>query len=204
MVCPLNGTTCGRWAVDSTWTVLVGAAVGSVGSLAGVAVTAWLSGRLESRRQQDVHRRAALDRLHAQAADVLRLMFRAEYSVYSVCWFARYLPDQLDAARVALYEQTMERVLPELQGALAVLAGLDKKVYDALDNWTEQINVLDGRVRVRLYRDRTPETVAEFATFVDELRALYRAAQAGRSVLRSQAATAAKGAVPSWRTLPGP
>jgi len=96
---------------DAT-TALFGATLGGAASLAGVAVSSYVSGRVESRRQRAVQSLATIERLRLQTADALRLMLHVEYLIYSVCWTARYLPDQLDDRRASSYDSKMSNYCP--------------------------------------------------------------------------------------------
>jgi hypothetical protein len=121
--------------MDQAWIALLGAALGGVASLAGVFATNFVTSRLESRRQYWSHQQTHMERLRVQVADLLRLMFRVEYLLYSLCWVAMHLPERLDDSRTLSYEREMERLMPELSGALVVLSGLDEELYAAFNTW---------------------------------------------------------------------
>ncbi len=92
-------------------------------------ITGRLANRLESQREIAARERAAAERLRTHIADVIRLMFRAEYRIYSIRWFAKNVPSQLDQQRIALYEENTERLNAEISGAMVVLSSLDSEAY---------------------------------------------------------------------------
>ena len=160
--------------MDEAWIVLLGAILGGVASLAGVFATNYVTSRLESRKQYWSRQQAHIERLRVQVADLLRLMFRVEYLIYSLCWVAMHLPDRIDSSRIESYEQDMQRLMPELSGALVVLSGLDAELYAVFNKWVNQLGIFDGEVRLSIYQEqRTGEVLARLSDMVGPLRDFY-------------------------------
>jgi hypothetical protein len=159
--------------LDEARIALLGAALGGVASLAGVFATNFVTSRLESRRQYWSRQQSYVERLRHQVADLLRLMFRVEYLIYSLCWVAMHLPERLDASRTQSYEQDMELLMPELSGALVVLSGLDEELYAVFNRWVDQLGIFDGEVRLLIYQERTGEVFTRLSAMVDPLRDFY-------------------------------
>ena len=159
--------------MDQATVALLGAALGGAASLAGVFTTNAVTSRLESKKQNWSRQQAHIERLRLQVADLLRLMFRVEYLIYSMCWVAMHLPERLDDARTLSYEQDMERLMPELSGALVVLSGLDSDLFAVFNSWVDRLGIFDGKVRLLIYQERTGETLASLSEMVDSLRDFY-------------------------------
>src|SRR4029453_10138842 len=151
---------------------LAGATIGGLTTVGAVFVAGRASARLESPKEETRRHEAFEVRLHTQIADVLRLLLQAEFPVYQVTWYAKYVPEQLDRDRIAYFEQSTERVLPELGGALLVLSGLDKVVHEELGRLADELAIMDGQVRLALHQERDAALPA-LAAFVEPLRAYY-------------------------------
>jgi hypothetical protein len=78
-----------------------------------------------------------------------------------------------DEKRTA-YEQCIERLWPELSGAMVVLSSLDPEVHSALNEWNEKLAIFAGDVRRLLYQPHDEEALEKLASFVDPLRQLYQ------------------------------
>jgi len=160
--------------VSQAWTALLGAVVGGLASVSGVIVGGRASRTFEIRRQQEAVRRESAERLRLQVVEVLRLMFATEYAIYSICWFAKHLPGQVDAQRISAYDANLERLLPELSGALVVLSSMDPDTHRILNQWSERIETFDGAVRKRMYLENNADALEQLAGFVEPVQQLYK------------------------------
>ena len=109
-----------------------------IGALAGL-LAGYLAGRQASRLEYEKETRHA-------AAQVARGIGAAIHTISWLTWRAKSQPQHLSVEHVDAFDKDMHLLYPELTGSLALVAALNKDVYDRLRNIVDKVYALDVRV----------------------------------------------------------
>jgi hypothetical protein len=139
---------------------LFGAVVGGLASLVGVFISGRLNARSERRKE-----------IREKAAQVFSEMFALHHEMTNVCWFAKRLPEKLDAERVKEYERRANDIWPRLTGATAVLASVSLPIYSQLLPWRDTLSGLEADVSALLHSvdNKGEDAIAALAKHYDAL-----------------------------------
>ncbi|TGE21609.1 hypothetical protein E5K00_15125 [Hymenobacter aquaticus] len=106
-----------------------------IGIAAGV-ISGVLSARYQSRIEHEKWQRALSDGFRSELrATVQQLTHKLSEAIHSMCWLtwqAEYGPEKLTQERIDQYDEEMHRLLPQIIGLHAVLAGMDYEVFSQL------------------------------------------------------------------------
>lgn len=139
-----------------------------IGALAGL-LAGYLAGRQASRLEYEKETRHA-------AAQVARGIGAAIHTISWLTWRAKSQPQHLRVKHVDAFDRDMHLLYPELTGSLALVAALNKNVYDRLRKVVDKVYALDVRVAesTTSVRDGAEGAAALVAAHHGEAQALER------------------------------
>lgn len=137
-----------------------------IAALAGLAA-GYIAGKQATRFEYEKETRLAV-------AEVAKGIGVATHSISWLTWRAKYQPEHLSIDHVDAFDVDMHRLYPELTGSLAVLAALNKRVYESVRSLVGRVYDLDDRVAqattsVRDQVEGAASTLAEFHSQAQEL-----------------------------------
>jgi hypothetical protein len=153
---------------------LAGAVIGGLASILGTLFSGRAAIRAQRLRQEVEQHAAFVQLVRSQAAEVFRVMLAVQFHIDGVCWLAKYAPHRVDENLVDRYEAEMQVLLPQVGGAMAVLAGLDLGTHKVLQPWTDELDRLDGDVARLLYAPITDQTIPRLAELHEQSAGFYK------------------------------
>lgn len=153
---------------------LGGSVVGGLFTLLATMLVGKIGLRTQHLRQAAEQRSAFVQLVRTQAAEVHRLMIAVQFHIDGACWLARHAPHRVDQSLVERYETQMQVLLPQMAGAMAVLAALDLESHNRLHAWVDELDRLDGDVARLLYGQLDEAAINQLAVLHDQTAAFYR------------------------------
>jgi hypothetical protein len=89
---------------------------------------------------------------------VFKEMFLLQHEVEWLTWHALYNPNAVDERMLGAYDNAVHASIPKLLGSLAVLASLDKIMYDNLALIAEELFAFEGDTARVAIPVREPES----------------------------------------------
>jgi hypothetical protein len=146
-------------------TGLIGGIAGLIGALLG-ATAVLIKTRLDHRHEEvleHIKSHLALQtnvstELRAAISDVGREMMSLQHSMEWVCWLAQMDQDMTDEDISSIYSKEVHECIPKLLGYLAVVASLDKSLYEQLMALAQKLWELDEYIASAFVRYRESPT----------------------------------------------
>ncbi|GAB3829365.1 hypothetical protein ACFPIJ_32445 [Dactylosporangium cerinum] len=153
---------------------LGGSVVGGLFTLLGTVLVGRIGLRTEQLRRTAEERTAFTQLVRSQSAEVHRLMIAVQFQIDGVCWLARHAPHRVNPSLLERYETQMQALLPQMAGAMSVLAALDLESHDRLLPWTDELDRLDGDVARLLYGQLDDAVIDQLAALHEQTTDFYR------------------------------
>ena len=151
--------------MDPAFAPVLGALIGASAGIAGALLTTRRQARLEREKWLRGVRDAFANELRSSVKELTTELASAAHSMCWVCWLAKYGPDRLTRQHLDQYDQEMHKLLPQIAGLHAMLAGMDVDVHKRLDSLVDRVYSVDAQIGEAglAFADGRPETAAKLA-----------------------------------------
>lgn len=122
---------------------VLSAVIGAVAGIVGGGLTGQRQARLEREKWLRGVSDAFTTELRASVKELTTRLAEAAHSMCWLCWLAKFGAEQLTQERIAQYDEEMHKLLPQITGLHATIAGLDYSVYLKLKPLVEHLLNLD-------------------------------------------------------------
>ncbi|MDQ1060415.1 hypothetical protein QFZ23_004316 [Arthrobacter globiformis] len=123
-----------------------GAFVTAAGALAVAVLTAVVAILIELSRHRAARRAFHVQEIRNRTAEAFSLMFTLQHEIEWITWHATKAPEFVGQGMVDSYNKAVHVTYPKLLGALAVVAALDKGLFDRLSPIARHLYELDMEV----------------------------------------------------------
>ncbi len=155
---------------------LIGAAIGACAGLLGAIGTSYFQLTLEKEKAELSELAAVSGELRREVRSVAQQMLTLQHSMEWVCWSVARDPNSEYDKAASLYQSEAHESIPQLLGAMASVASLDRKTYEALQVVAEDLFVLEGQIAQALATRKLfqPRGFEAFRKSCNEAIDLYR------------------------------
>jgi gas vesicle protein len=152
--------------MDPVFAPVFGALIGALAGIAGALLTTRRQAELERDKWLRGVRDAFANEVRSSVKELTTELASAAHSMCWVCWLAKYGPDRLNREHLDQYDQEMHKLLPQIAGLYAMLAGMDVDLHKRLNSLVERVYQVDAQIGEAglVFADGRPETASALAS----------------------------------------